>query len=65
MSYENFITKIHKSIIQQMRIDSNNCNLDLAYLTKHLHDKYRHDKYINNKIINHVINQSLDNVIYS
>jgi hypothetical protein len=63
--YENFITKIHKSIIRQMIIDINNCKLDLACLTKHWHDKYRHDKYISNKILNHVVNQSLDNVTYS
>jgi hypothetical protein len=41
MSYENFITKIHKPLIRQMRIDINICKLDLACLTKHLHDKYR------------------------
>jgi hypothetical protein len=48
-----------------MRIDINICKLDLACLTKHLHDKYQHEKYISNKILIHVINQSLDNVTYS
>jgi hypothetical protein len=43
-----------------MRIDINICKLNLACLTKHLHDKY-----ISNKILIHVINQSLDNVTYS
>jgi hypothetical protein len=35
-----------------VRIDINNYKLDLAYLIKHLHDKYRHDKDISNKIFN-------------
>jgi hypothetical protein len=48
-----------------MRIDINIFKLDLACLTKQLHDKYRHDKYISNKISIHAINQSLDNVTYS
>jgi hypothetical protein len=64
-SYENFITKSHKPIIRQMRIDINNCKLDLACLTNYLHDKYRHHKYISNKILNLVIKQWLDNVSYS
>jgi hypothetical protein len=53
MSYENFITKIHKPIIRQMRIDINNCKLDLACLTKHSHDKYQQEMY---QIVNHVSN---------
>jgi hypothetical protein len=57
MSYENFIRKIHKPIIRQMRIDINNYKLDLACLTKHLHNKYRHDKNISTKILNHVVKQ--------
>jgi hypothetical protein len=48
-----------------MRIDINICKLELACLTKHLHDKYRLDKYISNKFLIHAVNQSLDNVMYS